>query len=361
MPNWLKSCIKLTTKEKRVSKKCTRHLQPDIPRAPPFKGMDITFLGTSSGSPTHKRNVSSLVLHLVTGEQWMFDAGEATQVQIRHCRTASMGRINRIFITHMHGDHIWGLPGLLSSLLIGIEECNQLHLYGPSSLDEWIKSTIRMSRTILPRNKLVFHPLDARQKGHFVIVDDDNYTVHACPIKHTIPCWGYVVEEKKTKGNIDAAKLTLMGIAPGPIYKQIKDQWDQDLIVLSDGIVLDRKSIMSEPKEGRKLVILGDTCDPSNIQEISMDANAIVHECTLPESMAHLSRQRGHSTATMAAKFASKIRAKSLVLNHFSPRFCDDTLRKELDLASRHYKGNIILASDFGIFQVAPNKSKSVG
>ena len=178
--------------------------------------MNITFLGTSSGVPTLTRNVSSLALKLSqTAEVWLFDCGEGTQHQLMKSNIKS-SQIKKIFITHMHGDHIYGLPGLLATLGLS-GNSNGIEIYGPSELESFVTSALESSFC-----KLSF-PLRFREVENFaslnkILFENDKLKVHCACLKHRLPAYGYRVSEKDKPGVFDIKKAEESNIPPGPIY-----------------------------------------------------------------------------------------------------------------------------------------------
>lgn len=152
----------------------------------------------------------------------------------------------------------------------------------------------------------------------YTLASNALFSVTAVPIKHTVFCLGYIIQEHLQRGSIDAEKLTKeFGIPPGPIYKELIAG---NSITAPDGRVVEPEMVIGTPRRPRKIVILGDTCDPSALTEHAMDADVLVHEATCSNEDLTVALSRGHSTAGMAGDFAHKIRAKHLILNHFSPR-----------------------------------------
>lgn len=160
-------------------------------------------------------------------------------------------------------------------------------------------------------------PWDTRERA-FLCFDHPQFTVKAAPIKHSIYCMGYVIQEKESRGSMLAGKLKLdFGLEPGPIFSEIAAN---PTVVLPDGRIIISSEYMTKPRKGRKIVILGDTCDPRGIAELAMDADVLVHEATCSDSEKTVALEHFHSTAGMAGSFARAIRAKHLILTHFSPR-----------------------------------------
>ncbi|MGL6137176.1 MAG: MBL fold metallo-hydrolase, partial [Planktothrix sp.] len=177
--------------------------------------MQITFLGTSSGVPTRSRNVSSIALRLPQrAEIWLFDCGEGTQHQFLRS-DLKISQISRIFVTHLHGDHIFGLMGLLASCgLAGNPK--RIDIYGPSGLSEYLQGCVRYSQTHFS------YPVKVHTIQPGIIFEDEEYQVVCGPLKHRVPAFGYRMIEKDKPGRFDVEKAQKLGIPPGPIYAQLK-------------------------------------------------------------------------------------------------------------------------------------------
>lgn len=176
--------------------------------------MDVFFLGTGAGIPAKLRNVTSIALKLLEerGSIWLFDCGEATQHQILHT-SIKPRRIEKIFITHLHGDHIYGLPGLLSSRSFQGGE-TEVIIYGPKGLKEYITVSLSVSQTYLK------YPLKVIEIDEGIIFEDEQFIVETHVLEHGIPSYGYRIIEKDRPGTLLADKLAEAGIKPGPIYKK---------------------------------------------------------------------------------------------------------------------------------------------
>jgi ribonuclease Z len=308
-----------------------------------WTGLELQFLGTSSATPTKYRNVSSLALRLESAS-WIFDCGEGTQHQLMKSNVRS-GKIDKIFITHMHGDHIFGLPGLLCRIGHSCPPSKGiLDIYGPLGLRKFVRTTLKSSASVLgmqyrvhelcpPRSRDWLltdvvpdrHPDELggtfilpNSNGLWPLVDTGEFQVVAGSLRHRVPCYGYVIQEKTMAGRLRARALQRLGLEPGPEYAVLKDGHS---ITLPDGSVVEPSEVLGPPRPGRKLVILGDTCGSAALAAAAKHADIIVHEATLENELVDKAIVAGHSTPGMAGAYAASIRAKSLVLTHFSARY----------------------------------------
>ncbi|MEK3995132.1 ribonuclease Z [Psychrobacillus sp. FSL K6-2365] len=299
--------------------------------------MQLLFLGTGAGMPSKQRNTTSTVLKLLEerGSFWMFDCGEATQHQILHT-TLKPRKLEKLFITHLHGDHIYGLPGLLGSrsFLGGLEP---LTIYGPTGLKNWIEVTLSISRTH------VKYPLTIIEIEEGVIFEDEEFIVEAKLLEHVVPCFGYTVKQKALAPELYIEKTDALGVPRGPLLKQLKEGHD---VLLPDGKVVKSEEVTGAPKEGFKVTILGDTKYCDNSIWLSENADIVVHEGTFDIETAELARLYGHSTIVDAAEVCEKANAKHLIVNHISARFMPSDLNKMLSQVEE-YRFPIYIAEDF--------------
>lgn len=274
--------------------------------------MEILFLGTGAGIPAKLRNVTSIALKLLEerGEIWLFDAGEATQHQILHTNIKPR-RIEKIFITHLHGDHIYGLPGLLSSRSFQGGDSG-VTVYGPKGIREFLTVSLSVSQTFLK------YPLTIVEVEEGTIFEDSEWAVEARLLDHGISSYGYRITEKDRPGMLLADKLTAAGIKPGPIYKRIKNG---ETIQLEDGRKIESKDFLGQPKKGRIVAILGDTRYCENAVYLADQADLLIHEATFSKSEEKLAFEYFHSTTQQAAKIARKANVKQLYMTHISARY----------------------------------------
>jgi len=317
--------------------------------------MKVVFLGTGSCYPTQCRAVSCTAVQLDTGEVWIFDCGEGSQVQIQRS-SVKPGKISKIFITHLHGDHVFGLPGLLCSIGTGLDQekgrNTVVEIYGPLGLRKFLHTTlglsgsnlmIRISVTeLVPREDMyppssgeehVEHELPEREKlpvevshrkvemsnnGSWNIFKSSDFSVSAAALKHRIPSFGFVITESSSPGSLDTTKLLARGVKPGPVFGKIKRG---ETVELESGEVLQPQEFLGPDIPGRKIAILGDTCDSSEIVPIGQNLDLLVHEATNENILQESCIVNGHSTPDMAAKVAMDCNAKNLVLFHVSQRY----------------------------------------
>ncbi len=278
--------------------------------------LNLTFLGTSSGVPTRQRNVSGVALQLPQrSEIWLLDCGEGTQHQLIRHGQLNLSQIRRILITHMHGDHIYGLPGLLATCGMSSPP-EAIDVYGPPGLEDYLKQVIRYSETRLQ------YPLNIHTVETGLILQESEYSVYCAPLEHRIPAYGYRIVEADRVGTFDISKAQADGIPPGPLYGQLKAG---ATITLADGRVFSGKDYVGPSIPGRKLAYCTDTIYCSNAVDLARAADLLIHEATFAEAEKHLARRSKHSTAAMAAHVAQQAQAQALILTHFSPRYGRDS------------------------------------
>lgn len=279
--------------------------------------MHIQFLGTGAGQPSKSRNVSSLALKLLDeiNEIWLFDCGEGTQNQILET-TIRPRKISKIFITHLHGDHIFGLPGFLSSRSFQAnEEQTDLDIYGPIGIKSFVLTSLKVSGTRLPY-RIHFHEFTENQLG--LLLETDKFKVYTEKLDHTIFCVGYRIIQKDLDGVLDAEALKVAGVPFGPLFGKVKNGED---IVLEDGTEIFARNFLSPPRPGKIVTILGDTRICHASVRLAVNADILVHESTYGKGDEKMARKHGHATNMEAAQVASDAGVKRLLLNHISPRF----------------------------------------
>ncbi|KAI1240290.1 Zinc phosphodiesterase ELAC protein 1, partial [Lamprotornis superbus] len=355
--------------------------------------------------PSPSRGASALVLRR-EGQCWLFDCGEGTQTQLMrsHLRAA---RITKIFITHLHGDHIFGLPGLLCTMSLQSNDASKapVDIYGPLGLRSFVWRSLELSHSQLlfpitihelvptrdqcPAEEFkdfssldrgeelpqgppgrVLH-LDAGEDSYF-LVEEEQLVVRAFRLFHRVPSFGFVLEEKPRPGKLNVQKLKDLdvlapdppGVQPGPLYGKLKSG---AAIVLENGATVFPGDVLEAPIPGRKICVLGDCSGALGpaAERLCRDADVLVHEATLADGQRDKARQHGHSTPGTAAELAKRCRARRLVLTHFSQRYRPagqpgdgDTHVTELQRQAEAVLGGqeVTLAEDFMTIEIPLKK-----
>lgn len=274
--------------------------------------MELYFLGTNAGVPTLQRNVTSIALRLFEERRsfWMFDCGEGTQHQVLRS-PLRLGKLEKLFITHLHGDHLFGLPGLLSSRAYQ-GGTGPLQVYGPHGIRSFLEAALQVSQS------RIAYPLEIIEHAGGVLFEDESFKVEARLLEHRIDSFGYRITEKDTPGSIDKELLVSKGLKPGPLYGRLKRG---ENVVLESGEVIHPEDVISEPKRGRVVTILGDTRPCPGVAELAQNADMLVHEATFAHDLKDMARDYYHSTALQAAEAARDAGVRGLVLTHFSSRY----------------------------------------
>lgn len=261
--------------------------------------------------PTRARNVSCVALRPAQrGEVWLFDCGEGTQHQLLRS-DLNISQITRIFITHMHGDHVLGLMGLLATCGM-TAHARSMDIYGPRPIADYVREVSR--RTEFQTN----YPLEVHEVEPGLLFEDDEYTVACAPLKHRLPAFGYRVEEKDRPGHFDVERAHEFGIPSGPLYGKLKRG---ERITLPDGREFDGADFRGPDLKGRSVVYCTDTTYCRSAVELARDADLLIHEATFADVDEGLAVRSTHSTAAMAARVAHEAGARRLMLTHFSPRY----------------------------------------
>ena len=273
--------------------------------------MRITFLGTSAGVPTRSRNVSAVALRLPQrGEVWLFDCGEGTQHQLLRS-DLNISQITRIFITHLHGDHVYGLMGLLATCGMS-GHARRIDVYGPRGLAEYVRDVSRRPQLHTS------YPLEVHTVEGGRVFEDEEFAVSCAPLKHRLPAFGYRVQEGDRPGHFDVERAREQGIPPGPLYGQLKRG---ERVTLPDGRTFDGADFCGPTLRGRGVVYCTDTAYCNAAVELARDSDALIHEATFAGADEHLAARSTHSTAATAARVASEAGARLLLITHFSPRY----------------------------------------
>ncbi len=270
----------------------------------------MTFLGTGSGKPMPHRGVSSFTLFR-EGELFMFDCGEATQIQLSRS-SLRPGALEAIFLTHFHGDHVNGLPGLIGSLTLN-ERDRPLDIIGPVGLRQWF-DCLKDLNILWPGFTVRIHEIE----GAETVYEHDDFTVQARPLNHRDDTWGYALREDPRPGRFDVEAARELGLEPGPAFGRLQGG---ESVETEDGRTISPDQVLGPDRPGFKLAYCADTRPCQQTVELARDADVLVHESTYPAGEESLAHRRGHSTAADAARCARDADAERLVLTHISQRY----------------------------------------
>ncbi|MBK5200913.1 MAG: ribonuclease Z [Spirochaetaceae bacterium] len=307
---------------------------------------EVFVLGTSGMMPLPGRYLTSAMLRR-EGELFLFDCGEGTQVSLKQLNL-KWKKINRIFISHMHADHVTGLPGILM-LSAQVDRDEPLYIYGPKKLEQYIES----SRKILDmyiNYEIIFVEVEAG-----IIIDEIDYTVEAIKLDHTKLCFGYIFKEKSRPGEFHPEKAIELGIKMGPNFGRLQKGQS---IINDKGETVTPDMVMGEPRRGRIFSYVTDTQYITTIAPKVANSDLLLCEGMFEEGLEETAREKKHMTVTQAATIAKDANVKTFGLLHYSPRYSDFELRALRSQARKVYPGTI-LTKDRMIFEI-PNDEGNV-
>ena len=274
--------------------------------------LNVIFLGTAGSLPTPERNPSAVLVNR-EGDLILFDCGEGTQRQMMRARTGMM-RLTHIFLTHLHADHILGIPGLLETMAFqGREE--PLTIAGPihtSRMLDCFKAVCYFSRHFA---------VQAVELEPGETVPLKGFQVTAFSTQHSVPSLGYCLEEVQRPGRFNREAAIFLGVPPGPLFGRL--QRGQSIEI--DGRRIEPHQVMGPARPGRKVVYTGDTRPCTSVEEASQGADLLIHDCALASDMEDWARETKHSTSAEAAETARRAGVAALVLTHISSRYSEDT------------------------------------
>lgn len=294
--------------------------------------MEIIFLGTSSAVHSKDRNHPSIAIRAF-GEVFLFDCGEATQKQILQTNVSPM-KISKIFLTHYHGDHILGLPGLLQSMSLNGRE-KKLTIYGPKGLNK-IKDAIYSLGYCAIEYPVEFIEIDSG-----IIIDNEEYFIQAQRVRHNVPALAYSIEEKK-KPRFLRDKAIELGVPVGPAFGRLHNGEEVEI----DGRIIKPEQVLGEPRKGIKITYSGDTRPCEEMIMLAHDSTILIHESTFLKQDYTNAEEYAHSTSIDAAYVAKDSNSKELILTHISTRYSEDYAEIMLKEAQSVFE-NTRLANDF--------------
>ncbi len=317
--------------------------------------MRLCFLGTSSGAPTRARNVTALAIAPGAGKRWcLVDCGEATQHQLLRARwrpRLTTPQLDTICITHVHGDHCFGLPGLLTNAAVS-GRTRPLTVFGPAAIETFVRTALEVSDSHLPY-RLDFRPVEPLQP-----IESGGFLIEPFPLSHRVPSFAYRFTRRDVERRLDTGLLAAAGVPRGPAWGALQRG---ESVRLADGRVLDPADFLL-PERRQRVVIAGDNDDPERLTNACRDAAVLVHEATYTEDLLNPERARWqHSSALQVARFAAQAGLPNLVLTHFSSRFHHRptaggrSIGEVRSEAAGVYRGNLFLADDLEMYLLGPH------
>jgi ribonuclease Z len=300
-------------------------------------GISVTILGTSSATPTRKRGLSGTIL-IRDGETFLFDCGEGTQFKLIEAGVPRR-KFRHIFISHLHGDHIFGLGGLISTLNLGGREI-PLHVHGPRGIKRFIDFMISFPRPTRLKFPLHVHDLVPNHEG--IVWEEEDWVVSSMPLDHTLPALGYRFQERDRPGFFDDAKAESLGVPFGPERGRLIRG---EAITLVNGSIVQPEEVVGPPRRGKSVVYCTDTAYCERSIELARDADLLIHEATYADEDREMARDRKHSTIREAATVAKLAGVRKFVATHFSTRY-EGGLLKQLKHEGREVFPDLIMAKD---------------
>lgn len=293
----------------------------------------VTFLGTSGAVPTPQRNTSALLLNR-DGDRLLFDCGEGTQRQMMQSGTGFS--LDGCFLTHLHGDHIYGLPGLLDTLSFN-DRSRPLTVYTPAGtkqkLRQWLH-TVGGNLTF----PLTITEVDAGE----TVLSVEEYRIEAFSVDHDTTAVGYALIEAERKGRFDRERAEELGVPVGPKFATLHEGTP---VELADGRVIEPDDVVGPPRPGRRVVYTGDTRPTPETRAVAAEADLLIHDGTFRETHTKRARRTGHSTAREAGELAADAGVRRLALVHLSSRYGNDYTAHR-DQATAAFEGEVIVPAD---------------
>lgn len=305
--------------------------------------LHFTFLGTSSGVPTLTRNVSGLAVRNSKNKDWiLIDAGEGTQHRIQQAKL-SLQNLVAICITHVHGDHCYGLVGLLASAGMNARS-KPLIVIAPKEIQQWFEITTQLTDLHLPYS-LQFIDVNVATQPQQIT---DGFIVQAHPLSHRVPSFAFSIYIKSIQKKLDTQALTQLGVPQGDMWGHLKRGYNIEF----EGQTLKAQDFIKTQNQQVHAIIGGDNNQPELLADACKDAQLLIHESTyLQTVLDKVGKGPMHSSAKMVAEFAEQQSLCNLILTHFSPRHQDKAGQQAItEEVCQFYKGHFYLANDFDEF-----------
>jgi ribonuclease Z len=289
--------------------------------------------------PTQDRNSSSIVIKR-NKEAIIFDCGEGTQRKMVEARIG-FRRKTRIFISHLHGDHVLGIPGLLASMTL-LQRERPLHMYGPKGLTAFIKAF----SSVLGGPAFPLYINEILNPG--ILYEGQGYIVSTMKVNHDCPSWGFILEECPRPGKFHPEKAKAKNVPEGPQWRKLQHG---ETIILGDGTLVHSTEVVDPQRKGIKIAYSGDTMPSKSFATAAMKADILIHEATFDESLVEKAIEKGHSTAAQAAEVAKEAKVSRLILTHISSRYSDPAILLE---EARLIFPETIVAEDMMVIDLEP-------
>ena len=302
--------------------------------------LEVFVLGTSGMQPLPGRFLTSAMVRR-NGELFLFDCGEGTQVSLKMLNL-HWKRINRIFISHMHADHVTGLPGLLM-LSSQVDRDEPLYIYGPDRLKDYIDSNRRLL------DMYINYEIRFVKTEPGIILETDEYTVEAVPLLHTKPCMGFVMREKDRPGEFSVENANALGVPCGPMWGMLQKGMD---VELDDGTVVHPDQVLGKPRKGVGFGYITDCMYMGHIAQHVKDVDLLLCEGMFTRDLSRDAFEKKHMTSTQAAMIARDAGVGKMGLIHYSPRYNDRELQQLKDEACEVFE-NTVLCRDRYTFELA--------
>lgn len=309
--------------------------------------LTFTFLGTSSGVPTKTRNVSGLALQTGLSKKWLLiDAGEATQHRLQHTGL-SPHELAVVCITHAHGDHCYGLPGLLASASMG-KRTEPLTLIAPQKVLDWFSATVDLTDLHLSY-EVILRDSSSVLEQPFELME--GIWVQAYPLLHRVECYAYAFTVQHHRRKLNTTALQQLGLPAGRDWKALQHGQDVEF----NGQILHSHDFVHNQTTQVKAVIAGDNAQPNVLVQACQNADVLVHEATyLQAVLDKVGPGPMHSSAKLVAEFAQSVDLPNLVLTHFSPRHHGDAGQADIEEEVKaYYGGTVFLADDFKRYRLS--------
>ena len=279
--------------------------------------MRVVFLGVGGGVPTLRRSLPAVAVRF-NGQILLFDCGEGTQIQLQRARL-SLQRITEIYISHLHGDHCLGLPGLLSTMVL-LRRSKPLTIFGPQGIEAFVKATLELTQ-VNPE-----YELTVREVERGVISKHPRYMIECLPAIHSVPSLSFILRMADKPGRFNPARAKKLGVPLGPLWRKLQNGYP---VKTPAGRIVTPQEVLGAPRKGISIAYSGDTAPNPKLVTAARGVALLIHDATYTGEHASKAAEYLHSTAAQAAQIAKEAGATQLALIHISPRYEDGGQHEE--------------------------------